>query len=409
MSVVTLFCGSYCHGEEVANSVAGTLGYRLVDDRTLVAETGSRFQIDEGKILKAITGKTSIFNKFTHEKERSLACLQAVLAGMLKRDNLVFLGFAGLMIPREISHVLKSCIIADVKYRARVAMESGMPEREALKAVHRDDESRVLWIEHLFKTKDPWNPDFYDILIPMDKNSVESAAAVIVENARKGILIPTEASRKAVDDYVLASEVNLVLAREGHEVSTSAKDGTVTVTINKNVLRLSALEDELKRVAGATPGVRSVETRVGPGYYQSDIYRRYDFDVPLPSKVLLVDDEREFAQTLSERLQMRDLGSAVVYDGESALSVVAEEEPEVMVLDLKMPGVDGLEVLRRVKREHPNVEVIVLTGHGSREIEEECMAMGACAYLEKPVDIEALTAKMQEAYQKIKERKTQSA
>jgi two-component system, OmpR family, response regulator CpxR len=76
-----------------------------------------------------------------------------------------------------------------------------------------------------------------------------------------------------------------------------------------------------------------------------------------------------------------------------------------MVLDLKMPGIDGLEVLRRVKTEHPNVEVIVLTGHGSKEIERECLEIGACAYLEKPVDIDTLTRTMKEAYRKLKDKK----
>ena len=108
---------------------------------------------------------------------------------------------------------------------------------------------------------------------------------------------------------------------------------------------------------------------------------------------------------LSDRLEMRDLGAAVVYDGEQALAAVNEEEPEVMVLDLKMPGIDGMEVLRRVKTEHPNVEVIVLTGHGSEEIRKHCMELGACAYLEKPVDIETLTKTMKEAYRRARERK----
>jgi two-component system response regulator CpxR len=168
------------------------------------------------------------------------------------------------------------------------------------------------------------------------------------------------------------------------------------------VLMLSSLENELKKIIHAVPGVKGVETKVGPGYYKTDIYRKFDFEVPLPSKVLLVDDEREFVQTLSDRLQMRDVGSAVVYDGEQALSAIEEEEPEVMVLDLKMPGIDGVEVLRRVKTEHPNIEVIVLTGHGSAEVEKLCMELGACAYLEKPVDVETLAATMKEAYRKAK-------
>jgi CheY-like chemotaxis protein len=212
----------------------------------------------------------------------------------------------------------------------------------------------------------------------MNKNSIDSAVQVICDNIQRDVLKVTEASQKALDDFVLAAQVDLKLAREGHDVAVSVRDAQVLLTINKHVLMLSSLEEELKKIAGSVPGVRGVETKVGAGYYKTDIYRKFDFDVPLPSKVLLVDDEREFVQTLSERLQMRDFSSAVAYGGEEALSVIDEDEPEVMVLDLKMPGLDGLEVLRRVKQDHPDVEVIVLTGHGSGEIEQRCLEMGAC-------------------------------
>ncbi len=74
---------------------------------------------------------------------------------------------------------------------------------------------------------------------------------------------------------------------------------------------------------------------------------------------------------------MRDVGSAVAYDGESALQLVKDDEPDVMILDLKMPGIDGVEVLRRVKATNPHVEVIILTGHGSDGDCETCMALGA--------------------------------
>jgi len=329
-----------------------------------------------------------------------------VLADFLKQDNLLFLGFLGQVIPRDISHVLKVCMIADMKYRLEVAASTeGLSEKEALKRMHKDDESRIMWMDHLFQKRDPWFPELYDIVIPMDKNTVDSAVEIICSNLEKDVLKVTEASRQALEDFVLAAQVDLRLAREGHDVSVSARNGEVLLTINKHVLMLSALEDELKKIAGTVPGVRAVAAKVGAGYYQSDVYRKFDFDVPLPSKVLLVDDEREFVQTLSERLQMRDFSSAAVYDGEEALSIIDEDEPEVMVLDLKMPGVDGLEVLRRVKQDHPDVEVIVLTGHGSKEIEERCLEMGACAYLEKPVEIDTLTRTMQEAYRKVRQRR----
>ena len=72
-----------------------------------------------------------------------------------------------------------------------------------------------------------------------------------------------------------------------------------------------------------------------------------------------------------------------------------------------MPGIDGMEVLRKVKKERPHVEVIILTGHGSEKDKEFAMELGAFAYLEKPVDIELLTSTMKEAYDKINKSKTE--
>jgi DNA-binding response OmpR family regulator len=153
------------------------------------------------------------------------------------------------------------------------------------------------------------------------------------------------------------------------------------------------------------PDVKSVETQVGSDFHQADIYRKFDFQTP--SKVLLVDDEREFVQTLSERLTMRDMGSAVAYDGESALKMAREEEPEVMILDLKMPGIDGIEVLRRIKDTQPEIEVIILTGHGSETDRKICMDLGAFAYLQKPVDIDVLSDTLKKANEKIRLKKTE--
>jgi two-component system response regulator CpxR len=100
---------------------------------------------------------------------------------------------------------------------------------------------------------------------------------------------------------------------------------------------------------------------------------------------------------------MRDMGSAVAYDGESALSMIHEDEPEVMILDLKMPGIDGIEVLRRVKQTRPEIEVIILTGHGSQADRKTCMDLGAFAYLHKPVDIDLLTDTLKKAKEKMRQ------
>jgi len=117
-------------------------------------------------------------------------------------------------------------------------------------------------------------------------------------------------------------------------------------------------------------------------------------------KVLLVDDEEEFVKALAERLKMRDLRSDTVLDGEEALTYVEGQEPDVMVLDLKMPGIDGMEVLRQVRKAYPKIQVIILTGHGSEKHEEEAKRLGAFDYLEKPVNLDVLVKKMKAAYRR---------
>ncbi len=114
-------------------------------------------------------------------------------------------------------------------------------------------------------------------------------------------------------------------------------------------------------------------------------------------KVLLVDDEEDYVRTMAERMEMRDLGSNVALNGEEALAMLEGDVPDVMVLDLKMPGMGGLEVLDAVKKNYPEVEVIILTGHGSDKEEVEARNLGAFDYLRKPVDIADLMEKVKKA------------
>ena len=107
-------------------------------------------------------------------------------------------------------------------------------------------------------------------------------------------------------------------------------------------------------------------------------------------KVLFVDDEEDFVRTMAERMEMRDLGGDVALSGQQALEMLEDDIPDVMVLDLRMPGIDGMEVLRRVKTAYPRIEVIIMTGHGSDQDEEEARRLGAFDYLRKPVDINKL-------------------
>ena len=115
-------------------------------------------------------------------------------------------------------------------------------------------------------------------------------------------------------------------------------------------------------------------------------------------RVLIVDDEGDFAVTLAERLRLRGFDAVAVGGAEEAIArIQAGFEPEVVLLDLKMPGLDGLDTLSLLKEQVPRVEVILLTGHGSTTAAIEGMQRGLFDYLVKPIDIAALVGRIRDA------------
>jgi DNA-binding NtrC family response regulator len=109
-------------------------------------------------------------------------------------------------------------------------------------------------------------------------------------------------------------------------------------------------------------------------------------------RLMFVDDEEELVSALVERLELRGIDAIGVTSGDEALEHLREESFDVVIIDVKMPGIGGLEVLRTVSRRYPNVKVILMTGHGSAEDSEIGRRLGAVAYLQKPVDLEDLLA-----------------
>jgi len=120
-------------------------------------------------------------------------------------------------------------------------------------------------------------------------------------------------------------------------------------------------------------------------------------------RILIVDDEKEFTESLSERLTIRDYDVTTSLSGEDALEKVKGYNFDVVILDVKMPGIDGVETLREIKRIKPLTEVIMLTGNATVETAIQGMQLGALDYLMKPCDNEELVSKINRGY----ERKTE--
>ncbi len=116
-------------------------------------------------------------------------------------------------------------------------------------------------------------------------------------------------------------------------------------------------------------------------------------------KLLIVDDEIKFLDSIAQRLEMRGLDVTKAGNGKDAVDNARTQKFDLALLDLKMPGMDGKQVLEILKKEHKFIEVIILTGHGSLESAVECTKLGAFGYLPKPYELDNLLEILRQAYE----------
>lgn len=117
-------------------------------------------------------------------------------------------------------------------------------------------------------------------------------------------------------------------------------------------------------------------------------------------RVLIVDDEVDFVETIVKRLRDKGLEAEGVYRGKDAIALLETEDFDVCILDVRMPGMDGIETLREIKKKRPTIEVIMLTGHGSVESGIQGLQLGAYNYVMKPVPFKDLLKEMTQAYER---------
>ncbi|MEJ2587641.1 MAG: response regulator [Deltaproteobacteria bacterium] len=120
----------------------------------------------------------------------------------------------------------------------------------------------------------------------------------------------------------------------------------------------------------------------------------------MAEKIMLVDDETEFLEVMSERLTSRGIDVATSTSAEKAIERLGKEQFDAVILDLQMPGMDGLEALKHMKEKRPELQVILLTGHATVEKGVEAIKLGAMDLIEKPADLEALKEKIKKAKEK---------
>ena len=399
MPSIALFCQTFTREKEILEGLSTALKCYVVTDDHLITNVSTEHSIDEKKIRHSVYEKTSVFNQFTLEKERHVNLLKIELSSRLsKPSQCIYSGFHALLIPRRVTHILKVLVADEKSLRIKQAMAEGLSEKEARRKIKQTDVSAYSWTDFLFR-KEAIDRSLYDMILPVGNQPLEKSIKLIIDNCHKTSLLETEESRQAVADMMLAALVERALLQKGHKIDVTVSQGNAVLEVNKSVFNFSGLAGELKKIAEGIAGIKNIEVVRGREY-ETSVYRGQRFE--LPSKVLLVDDEKELVQTLSERLINRDVGTYAVFDGKQALDLIDDDKPEIMVLDLRMPGMDGIEVLRRSKQTNPEIEIIILTGHGTEDDRKLCMELGAFAYLQKPVDLEDLSRTIQEAHAKVR-------
>lgn len=400
MPVLTISNGLYSNAQKIIKQLKKTYGYTIVTDTEIIDQTAAKHNIKPSVIQKVFQSKQIAFNDFTHEKETCIACLRQIISEHVKTGDCLFHGFLSHLIPKRVSQVMRVLIITDKETRIKngLAALPGSSKKDVLKAINLFDKHAILWTTGILHKK-AFDQSLYDMVIPTDKLSISRSVELISEQLQRFKALSDELIEQEVTDFELAARVEVALAGIGGRLDVEADNSHITVTIDKNVMMLAKFKQKIITIAQQIPGVKSVETKLGKNYYSNTIVRKLDVETPV--RLLLVDDEKDFVQTLSERLKLRQFPSEIAYDGEQALKLTDEEDMEVMILDLKMPGIDGFEVLKKIKATKPHIEVIILTGHGSEQDRKTCMDLGAFAYLQKPADIDLITATMKEAYEKI--------
>jgi len=198
MSIITISRGSYSRGKEVAERLARELGYDCLS-REIVLEASEEFNIPETTLVRAVHDAPSILERFTRGKERYVAFIRAALLGHARKDNLVYHGFAGHFLLRDVPGVLKVRIIANIEDRVKEQISrDGTTAEQARYTIKKDDEERRKWSLHLYGA-DPCDSDLYDMVLNVTTMEVQDAVGTIARAVRLPAFQTTPRTLEAID------------------------------------------------------------------------------------------------------------------------------------------------------------------------------------------------------------------
>lgn len=403
MFVISIVSPKGCNEQLIVQQLVEQTKFEVVTDDEVFNKGAQLYAIKDKKLRASIFDASNFatFNRLKHRKH--LCIFKIALAQILIEFRKIYIGIGTYFIPTNIKNLLRLGLGADLSFRiGNYAKNERIPLHQAEKIVKEFDKT-LMRFSNYYLNKPPFSPEYFDANIDVSKYKVEQISTRIYELLQSKPTETLEEAQKKMQEFITACRIQLHYLQMGEDIETTFTNGKLTIFFKKYKIRMENYSKQIKENLPDLPEIKEVE--VIPG---KDIKMPSSMSVELekPQKILLVDDEIEFVDTLSERLENREFKTAVAYSGEEAIESLAKDLPDVIILDLRMPGIDGIEVLRRVKREHPETEVIILTGHGSEKEKQVAYELGAFAYLEKPVDIDVLSDTIRRAYESIFRRKS---
>ena len=208
MSIITISRGSYSHGGEVAEKVAKKLGYECIS-REILLEISDEFNISEIKLTRAIRDIPTFLERYSFGREKYISYIRLAILKNLCKDNMVYHGFAGHFFVKDIPHVLKIRIIANMAYRIECMMKrEDVSRKKAETMVIEVDKERKAWSMKLYGL-DTWDSRLYDLVINIEKLSIDYAVEMICETVKLKAFQTTKESQKLMDDLVLEASKKL--------------------------------------------------------------------------------------------------------------------------------------------------------------------------------------------------------
>jgi cytidylate kinase len=258
MAIISISKGSYTYGKEVAERVADKLGCPCLS-RDLLLETSDEFNIPEFRLTKALEEAPSVFERFTGEKGKYLAFIEATLLEHAQKDNIVYHGFAGHLILKRIKHAFCVRVAANTELRVKCVMDRDkVSYEEALRLLTKIDQTRKQWGLCLYGI-DLGDSSSYDLVINVDKITLDNAVDTIYRAAGWEQFKATPESQAALDELALAATMKAKLLPVVSEVAVAVDKGTVSVKGKVNPDIEDRTIDQIRGIANTLPGVADLK------------------------------------------------------------------------------------------------------------------------------------------------------